>query len=112
MPREIFIVARDRPDLYRYLSQTFSDADNVQVIWDRRNGDRRATSATAHNPERRQGDRRRRAAVDQELRLAGSPPLTNGGPRPGRGGGSWGEGGAARGGRWPPEPAQNKGLGR
>src|SRR5262249_60912472 len=100
MPREIFIVARDRPDLYRYLSQTFSDADNVQVIWDRRNGDRRATSATAHNPERRQGDRRRRAAVDQELRLVRHALLTIRGRRAGPGGGVGGKGrAAARGGR-------------
>ena len=32
MPRELFIVARDRADLYRYLSQTFADAENVDVI--------------------------------------------------------------------------------
>jgi len=75
MPREIFIVARDRPDLYRYLSQTFADAENVQVIWDRRSGERRATSNPhigAGRPfERRQGDRRRRASVDHELRTVG-----------------------------------------
>ena len=76
MPREIFIVARDRPDLYRYLSQTFSDADNVQVIWDRRDGERRVAPASAHNPERRRGDRRQRAAVDQELRLVGYAFIT------------------------------------
>jgi len=75
MPREIFIVARDRPDLYRYLSQTFADAENVQVIWDRRSGERRATSnphIVAGRPfERRQGDRRRRVSVDHELRTVG-----------------------------------------
>ncbi len=75
MPREIFIVARDRPDLYRYLSQTFADAENVQVIWDRRSGERRATSnphiVAGRSFERRQGDRRRRARVDHELRTVG-----------------------------------------
>jgi hypothetical protein len=75
MPREIFIVARDRPDLYRYLSQTFADAENVQVIWDRRSGERRATSnphTVSGQPfERRHGDRRRRASVDHELRTVG-----------------------------------------
>src|SRR5256886_5730958 len=64
MPREIFIVARDRPDLYRYLSQTFSDAENVQVIWDRRGADRRATSnphiVAGRALERPPADRRRR----------------------------------------------------
>jgi hypothetical protein len=71
MPREIFIVARDRPDLYRYLSQTFADAENVQVIWDRRAGERRATSIEARRPERRRTERRRRASVEQELRTVG-----------------------------------------
>jgi hypothetical protein len=75
MPREIFIVARDRPDLYRYLSQTFSDAENVQVIWDRRAGERRAAAAV-HNPERRRAERRRRAAVEQELRNVGYAFIT------------------------------------
>jgi hypothetical protein len=76
MPREIFIVARDRPDLYRYLSQTFSDAENVQVIWDRRAGERRAARVTARNPERRRGERRRRAAAEQELRNVGYAFIT------------------------------------
>jgi len=76
MPREIFIVARDRPDLYRYLSQTFSDAENVQVIWDRRAGERRAAAAVPHDPERRRGDRRRRPTVDQELRNVGYAFIT------------------------------------
>ena len=71
MPREIFIVARDRPDLYRYLSQTFADAENVQVIWDRRAGERRAASIEARRPERRRSDRRHRASVEQELRTVG-----------------------------------------
>jgi len=76
MPREIFIVARDRPDLYRYLSQTFSDAENVQVIWDRRAGERRAAAVVPHEPERRRADRRRRRAVDQELRNVGYAFIT------------------------------------
>ncbi len=76
MPREIFIVARDRPDLYRYLSQTFSDAENVQVIWDRRAGERRAAAVVSHEPERRRADRRRRPTVDQELRNVGYAFIT------------------------------------
>jgi hypothetical protein len=71
MPREIFIVARDRPDLYRYLSQTFADAENVQVISDRRGGERRTVSVTARTPERRHGERRRRAGVEHDLRTVG-----------------------------------------
>jgi hypothetical protein len=78
MPREVFIVARDRPDLYRYLSQTFADADNVQVIWDRRAGERRGNSIAAWVPERRVAERRRRGAVAQELRAVGYAFITIG----------------------------------
>ena len=76
MPREIFIVARDRPDLYRYLSQTFADAENVEVIWDRRAGERRASDVSVRTPDRRHAERRRRAAVDEELRAVGYAFLT------------------------------------
>jgi hypothetical protein len=70
MPREIFVVARDRPDLYRYLSRTFADAENVQVIWDRRAGERR--DGMAGRPvERRHLERRARAGVEHELRTVG-----------------------------------------
>jgi len=71
MPREIFIVARDRPDLYRYLSQTFADAENVQVIWDRRAGERRTDTPGVRVPDRRVGDRRRRGGAEQELQSVG-----------------------------------------
>src|SRR5262249_19779870 len=53
--------------------------------------------------ERRQGDRRRRAAVDQELRLVGYALITIGGRRAGRGGGSGGQGGAGPGAGSPQE---------
>jgi hypothetical protein len=66
MSREIFVVARDRPDLYRYLSQTFAEADNVQVILDRR-----STDETEGERERRQSERRARPNVDQDLRSVG-----------------------------------------
>jgi len=71
MRRELFIVARDRSDLYRYLSQTFADADNVEVIWDRRDGDRRRLDETAAAPERRRRERRVHQSVDEELRTVG-----------------------------------------
>jgi hypothetical protein len=70
MRREIFIVARDRADLYRYLSQTFSDAENVEVIWDRRADERRRLS-TGLAPERRRRERRARVNVDGDLRTVG-----------------------------------------
>jgi hypothetical protein len=71
VPREIFIVARDRPDLYRYLSQIFSDADSVQVIWDRRGADRRTVTSRRASTERRRSDRRARNAVEPDLQTTG-----------------------------------------
>jgi hypothetical protein len=70
MGRELFIVSRDRPDLYRYLTQTFADADNVEVIWDRRTKERRGSPDSAR-AERRRGERRTRQALDAELRTVG-----------------------------------------
>jgi hypothetical protein len=70
MPRELFIVARDRADLYRYLSQTFADAENVEVIWDRRESERRR-SANGVVLERRRQDRRQRLSVEEDLRSVG-----------------------------------------
>ena len=70
MRRELFIVARDRADLYRYLSQTFADAENVEVIWDRRAEERRRIADTARS-ERRRRERRKRLAVEEDLRTVG-----------------------------------------
>jgi hypothetical protein len=66
MNREIFVVARDRPDLFRYLSETFAEADNVDVILDRRTGE----------DARRMEDRRARPKVEQELRSVGYAFIT------------------------------------
>ena len=70
MRRELFIVARDRSDLYRYLSQTFADAENVEVIFDRRSAERRDVPISAA-ADRRRHERRGRPAVDEELRTVG-----------------------------------------
>jgi hypothetical protein len=70
MRRELFIVARDRSDLYRYLTQTFADADNVEVIWDRRSADRRDLPSPTI-PDRRRGERRGNQNVEEELRTVG-----------------------------------------
>lgn len=75
MRREVFVVARDRPDLYRYLSQTFADAKNVEVIWDRRTDERRRAAEIGAR-ERRQRERRRRHAADDEIRRVGYVFLT------------------------------------
>jgi len=75
MRREVFVVARDRPDLYRYLSQTFADAKNVEVIWDRRTRERRR-AADAPPRNRRETDRRTHHAADDEIRRVGYVFLT------------------------------------
>jgi hypothetical protein len=72
MRRELFIVARDRSDLYRYLSQTFADAENVEVIFDRRSTERRDLPKPAPtSSDRRRRERRGHPAVDEELRSVG-----------------------------------------
>jgi hypothetical protein len=70
MRRELFIVARDRSDLYRYLTQTFADADNVEVILDRRSAERRHLPSPV-TPDRRRRERRGHQDVEDELRTVG-----------------------------------------
>ena len=71
MSREIFVVARDRPDLFRYLSQTFAEADNVQVILDRRSGEPRGEGESPQGLERRA-----RPNVERDLRSVGYAFIT------------------------------------
>jgi hypothetical protein len=52
----LFIVSRRLPDLHRYLSREFATEADVEVILDRRHGERRSGSA---RPEMPRGDRRR-----------------------------------------------------
>lgn len=61
------IVPRDRVELCRSLERTFGEDTKVQVIVDRRLGDRRVRTDT-YDPDRRQGDRRRRSDIDSALR--------------------------------------------
>jgi hypothetical protein len=51
----IFVVRRDRPDLYEHLRARFGTTS--QVILDRRNGDRRC-AVTPVTADRRRADRR------------------------------------------------------
>jgi len=67
MTREIFVVARDRPDLFRYLSETFAEADDVDVILDRR-----TRLAGADRTE----DRRARPKVEEDLKSVGYAFIT------------------------------------
>jgi hypothetical protein len=56
VPEHLFIVARSQVDLYRYLSREFSTEADVQVIVDRRHGERRLSGERREMPR---GDRRR-----------------------------------------------------
>lgn len=61
-----FIVARDQPDLWHHLRRDFAGDEEVQVVLDRRRGERRQR-VQMHEPDRRQVDRRR-ASIDTDLR--------------------------------------------
>jgi hypothetical protein len=62
----LLIVAPGQPDLWRYLKDNFARDDKVEVILDRRRGHRRQR-IQAHEPERRQGERRRLPSLDKDL---------------------------------------------
>ena len=51
MASHVFIVAWNRPDLWDYWKRWFSGVDNVEVILDRRRGERRQ-APRAFEPER------------------------------------------------------------
>ncbi len=71
MARFLYIVARDRLDLYDRLVAEFSREDDVKVVVDRRRAERRQAPGT-HEPDRRRSNRRVRRDLDTELRSVGS----------------------------------------
>jgi hypothetical protein len=66
--RHLFIVSREHPWLYAHLRERFEDDRDVDVILDRRVGERRAT-ARQISYERRKADRRRPLSEDEDLRV-------------------------------------------
>jgi hypothetical protein len=90
MARHLFLVSRYEARLYEYLLERFRDDGNVEVILDRRRGDRRRRSDAQQQPadapqqrsdaqqqaERRRSDRRTRREVDLELRVRSHVILT------------------------------------
>jgi len=66
--RFLFIVSRGNTKLASYLQNHFTGDDTVQVVVDRRHGERRQQT-TDIATDRRRGDRRARPHVDKELRL-------------------------------------------
>lgn len=90
MAKHLFIVSRQQPDLFSYLSREFSSESEVTVIVDRRQGQRRTNEQRAANEERaanearaaneeralalanrRQSDRRRKAELVSQLSTLG-----------------------------------------
>jgi hypothetical protein len=68
----LFIVSRQQPDLYRYLAREFSTESDVEVILDRRHGERRARrEGAATQGERRRSDRRSQADLAGQLNTLG-----------------------------------------
>lgn len=67
MPRVLVIVARDQPDLWRYLTRDFGGYKHVEVILDRRHGGRWQWAQTRELQERA-SDRRRPESSDSDLR--------------------------------------------
>jgi hypothetical protein len=72
--RLLFIVGSKRPDFYESLRRTFRGDDTVQVVLDRRRGERRGPRragrrGTGH--EERGADRREQLEIQRQLRSRG-----------------------------------------
>lgn len=70
MDRLVFVVRRERAKLHDSLQHALGDEDGVDVLLDRRLGDRRQRDAT-HTQERRRWDRRTRPFADTEVAVRG-----------------------------------------
>lgn len=68
--RRLVIVAKDEPDLHAWLARKFAGEPGVEIVCDRRRGERR-TRPTGLLVERRRSERRRRSDVDAEMRARG-----------------------------------------
>lgn len=75
MGRNVFIVSRQHRDLYTYLRERFASDPAVEVILDRRFGQRRQRKASV-DAERRQADRRHRPEVELELQTRSHAIIT------------------------------------
>lgn len=57
MGRLVFVVARGEPERYEFLRRAFAEEETVEIVLDRRRGERRRQTL-ASTPERRHGERR------------------------------------------------------
>ncbi|HEY7362623.1 MAG TPA: hypothetical protein VIE37_00845 [Methylomirabilota bacterium] len=69
--RQLLIVAKNRLKLYQYMRRAFQGNETVRVLLDQRAGERRRSSGTTPEAERRKADRRRSVHVDDILRVLG-----------------------------------------
>jgi hypothetical protein len=72
--RLLFIVGSRRPDFYTSLRRTFRGDDTVQVVLDRRRGERRLGRRAAgrkRGPEHREAERRAHLEIERQLRARG-----------------------------------------
>lgn len=67
MPRYLFIVAKEHPELCAHLEREFAGEDGVQVVLDRRGTDRRRIRVDVPGGDRRRANRRSHPAIQQEL---------------------------------------------
>ena len=70
MARYFFIVGQDQPDLRDYFTRWFSEVPEVEVVSDRRRGERRQ-GGQSRELERRRVDRRFNLGVNEEIRQTG-----------------------------------------
>jgi hypothetical protein len=66
--RALIIVGRDQEDLRQALVRMIGSCATVQIVFDRRNGERRQRDQR-HAPERRRGDRRHVPAPAEDPHL-------------------------------------------
>jgi len=72
--RLLFIVGSQRPDFYASLRRTFRGDDTVQVVLDRRRGERRLGRRAAgrkRGREHREAERRAHLEIERQLRERG-----------------------------------------
>ena len=65
--RGLIIVARDQPDLWNALMQEFGQYQEIRVLLDRRQGERRVRNQ-AYAPNRRGADRRSLPRIEDDVR--------------------------------------------
>jgi hypothetical protein len=66
--RGLIIVSRDQPDLWEALTQEFGRSEEIQVILDRRQGERRKEERLGAT-DRRGADRRSISRIEDDLRF-------------------------------------------